>query len=61
MAERKAYVLRLPPELWAELQRVAADDLRSVNAEIEYLLRQSLISRGRLNRNTAHSGSESEE
>ena len=40
-AERKAFLLRLPPELWKELERWAADDLRSINAQIEFLLRQA--------------------
>jgi hypothetical protein len=40
--ERKSFLLRLPPELWKELERWAADELRSVNAQIEYVLRQSL-------------------
>lgn len=47
MAERKAYVLRLPPDLWEELQRMAAQELRSVNAQIEYLLRDAVRKRGR--------------
>lgn len=42
MAERKSYLLRLPPELWEDLQRLAAADLRSINAEIEYLLRDAV-------------------
>ena len=43
MAEgRKAFLLRLPPELWAELEKWAADELRSVNAQIEYLLRDAV-------------------
>ncbi len=40
-AERKAFLLRLSPELWKELERWAADDLRSINAQIEFLLRQA--------------------
>ncbi|HUK01412.1 MAG TPA: hypothetical protein VLW26_03940 [Steroidobacteraceae bacterium] len=40
MAEqRKAFLLRLPPELLKELEKWAADDLRSINAQIEYVLR----------------------
>ena len=39
--ERKSFLLRLPPELWKELERWAAEDLRSVNGQIEYLLRQA--------------------
>jgi hypothetical protein len=43
---KKAFPLRIDPALWDELQRLAARDLRSVNAEIEYLLRESLARRG---------------
>ncbi len=45
MAERKAFVLRIPPDLWEELQRMAAEDFRSVNAEIEFLLRDAVKKR----------------
>jgi hypothetical protein len=41
-AERKAFLLRVPQELWNELEKWAADDLRSINAQIEFLLRQAL-------------------
>jgi len=47
MAERKPFLLRLPAELMDELQRWAKDDLRSVNAQIEYLLRDALRGRRR--------------
>jgi len=47
MAERKSYLLRLPAELMDELNRWAKDDLRSLNAQIEYLLRDSLRRRRR--------------
>jgi len=43
---KKAFPLRIDPTLWEELQRLAAQDLRSVNAEIEFLLRESLARRG---------------
>ncbi len=43
--ERKPFLLRIPPELWRELEKWAADDLRSVNGQIEYLLRQALAKR----------------
>ena len=46
MAERKAYLLRIDPELWAELERLAQGELRSVNGQIEYLLREALARRG---------------
>ena len=40
--ERKAFLLRLPPDLWKEIERWAGDELRSVNGQIEYLLRQAV-------------------
>ena len=43
---KKAYPLRIDPALWEALQRLAAQDLRSVNAEIEFLLREGLARRG---------------
>ncbi len=43
---RKAFLMRIDPALWAELERAAAADLRSVNGEIEYLLREALRRRG---------------
>lgn len=43
---KKAYPLRIDPALWDQLQRLAAHDLRSVNAEIEFLLREGLARRG---------------
>ena len=46
MAERKAYLLRIDPDLWAEIERLAQAELRSVNGEIEYLLREALAKRG---------------
>jgi hypothetical protein len=48
MAERKPYLLRLDPAVFDALQRWAGDDLRSLNAQIEFLLRQSLQSAKRL-------------
>jgi hypothetical protein len=41
MAERKQFLLRIDPQLWAELEAWAADDLRSVNGQIEYVLREA--------------------
>lgn len=43
---KKAFALRIEPALWEALERAAAADLRSVNAEIEYLLREALARRG---------------
>lgn len=48
MAERKAFLLRVDPELHDALQRWAADDLRSLNAQVEFLLRRALAEAGRL-------------
>jgi hypothetical protein len=42
----KAFPLRIEPALWAALERAAAADFRSVNAEIEVLLREALARRG---------------
>jgi hypothetical protein len=46
MAGRKAYLLRIDPELWEEIQRLAQAELRSVNGQVEYLLREALEKRG---------------
>ena len=43
---KKSFPLRIDPALWEELQRLASRDLRSVNAEIEFLLREGLARRG---------------
>jgi hypothetical protein len=47
VAERKAFLLRIPPELHAALEQWAADELRSVNAQIEYLLADAVRRAGR--------------
>jgi hypothetical protein len=46
MAEKKAFLLRIDPAVWIELGRLAQAELRSVNAEIEFLLRDALARRG---------------
>lgn len=48
MAKRKSFLLRLDPETFAALQQWAADDLRSVNGQVEFVLRRALKSSGRL-------------
>jgi hypothetical protein len=48
MAERRPFLLRLDPGVLDALQRWAADDLRSLNGQIEFLLRRSLQQEGRL-------------
>lgn len=47
MAARKAYPLRIDPDLYKALERWAADDLRSVNAQIEFLLTEAVRKAGR--------------
>lgn len=42
MAERKAFLMRIDPELWREIEAWAQQDLRSVNGQIEFLLRQAV-------------------
>jgi len=42
---KKAFALRIDPALWAEIERLAAADLRSANAEVEMLLREALRQR----------------
>jgi hypothetical protein len=45
MKERKPFLLRIDPALWADLEAWAQDELRSVNGQIEYLLRQAVLKR----------------
>lgn len=44
--QKKAFALRIEPALWQQLERCAAAEFRSVNAEIEVLLREALARRG---------------
>jgi hypothetical protein len=44
---KKSFLLRIDPDLWAEIERLAAQELRSANAQVEYLLREALARRGR--------------
>jgi hypothetical protein len=48
--ERKAFLLRIDPQLWQDLEAWAADELRSVNGQIEYVLKQAVLKR----KGTAH-------
>lgn len=43
---KKSFPLRIDPEVWAVLERMAATEMRSVNAQIEFLLREALKKRG---------------
>jgi hypothetical protein len=44
---KKSYPLRVDPALWEAIERLAAQELRSANAQVEYLLREALERRGR--------------
>lgn len=50
MAEKKAFLLRIDPKLWAEIERLAQAELRSANAQVEFLLRDALGRRGALSK-----------
>lgn len=50
MVERKAFPLRIAKDVFDAMQRWADDDIRSVNAQIEFVLRDALDRRGRLRR-----------
>jgi hypothetical protein len=43
--DKKSFLLRIDPALWAEIERLAAAEMRSVNAQVEYLLRSALAER----------------
>jgi hypothetical protein len=45
MAEKKAFILRINPEVLKEIETWAADEFRSTNGQIEYLLQQALLAR----------------
>jgi hypothetical protein len=57
LAERKSYLLRIDPDLWADIERLAQAELRSVNGQIEYLLREALERRGIAGRQAGSSSS----
>ncbi len=44
---KKSFALRIDPVLWAQIERLAAAELRSVNAQVEYLLREAVRARVR--------------
>lgn len=45
MKERKAFLMRIDPALWAELEGWAQDELRSVNGQVEMILKQAVLKR----------------
>lgn len=52
MSEKKKFLLRLDQDLYAVLEKWAADELRSVNAQVEYLLKDAARQNGRLRKNS---------
>ena len=48
MARRKQYPLRIDPTVWEAIERWAADDMRSANGQVEWILREALRRAGRL-------------
>jgi hypothetical protein len=53
LPERKAFLLRISPDLWESLEQWAADELRSVNGQIEFMLAQAVREAGRDKRRRA--------
>lgn len=51
--ERKSFLLRVDPELWKQIEAWAEEELRSVNGQVEYLLKQAILQRRRSNRSQA--------
>jgi hypothetical protein len=45
MAERKPFLLRIDPKLWSEIEAWAQEEMRSVNGQIEFLLKQAVVKR----------------
>ncbi len=58
MAERKAFLLRIDPAVLTAVQRWANDDLRSLNAQVEFLLRRALQQAGRVKTAKGTAGSD---
>jgi len=56
VADRKAFLLRIDPELYDALQRWASHELRSLNGQIEFVLRQGLKAAGRLPKQEGREG-----
>ena len=56
MAAKKAFPLRVNEDIWEAVRRWSDDELRSVNAQIEYILRDALRKAGRLSHSTGDRG-----
>ncbi len=55
MAEKKSFLLRISPETYDALAAWAGEELRSINGQVEFLLRQALVDAGRLGRQARES------
>lgn len=53
MAEKKKFLLRLDENIYRQLEKWSADELRSINAQIEFLLKDALVKSGRLKNSSA--------
>ncbi|MFP5233976.1 MAG: Arc family DNA-binding protein [Acidobacteriota bacterium] len=58
MKERKAFLMRIDPSLWAELEAWAQDELRSVNGQVEMILKQAVTKRKGVVRKTSAPGTD---
>jgi hypothetical protein len=58
MAERKSILLRISPELWEEIQRMASQELRSINGQMEFLLREAVKARRKKDLSESSEGSD---
>jgi hypothetical protein len=58
VADKKRFLLRLDPELYDALERWAADELRSVNGQIKFLMVEALKRAGRLSRGKSQTASQ---
>ncbi|MBM3814831.1 MAG: Arc family DNA-binding protein [Acidimicrobiia bacterium] len=59
MAERKSFLVRMDGEILEQVRRWADDDLRSLNGQIEFLLRKALVESGRLRKEKIKPGGKS--
>ena len=55
MAQKKSFALRIDPKLYAAIERWAEDEMRSVNAHIEFVLREAVRKNGRLKEESGNS------
>ncbi len=61
MSSKKSFPLRIDPKLYQQLEKWAADEFRSVNAQIEFLLRESVRKAGRLPKGEAKAATNRED